>query len=133
MNIYIIYSITNFSTTAIQSSGLLTKILKDSYKHDSTRGIIILSRRLGCGFSKPNSSSTLRKIARFRDVKPTLCKGEADVEIRRLCRELTANGDDVIVLSNDASLIVGIPDSVYVASASKLSLVRNATTTGRKN
>ena len=55
------------------------------------------------------------------------------MEIRRLCRELTTNGDDVIVLSNDASLIVGIPDSVYVANASKLSLVRNATTTGRKD
>ena len=48
------------------------------------------------------------------------------MEIRRLCRELIAKGDDVIVLSsNDASLIVGIPDSVYVANASKLSLVRN--------
>ena len=58
-------------------------------------------------------------------MKPTICTGEADAEIRRLCRELVANGDDVIVLSNDASLIVGIPDSVYVANASKLSLVRN--------
>ena len=98
------------------------------------RGNIILSRRLGSSVSKQNSgsSSTLRKIARSRSVKPTVCKGEADVEIRRLCRELTANGDDVIVLSNDASLIVGIPDSVYVANASKLSLVHNANAAGRR-
>jgi len=100
--------------------------LKDSYYHDSSRGCIILSRRLGSSTSKHVASSTLRKIARSRDVKPTVCKGEVDVEIRRLCRELIAKGDDVIVLSsNDASLIVGIPDSVYVANASKLSLVRN--------
>ena len=65
-------------------------------------------------------------------MKPTVCKGEADVEIRRLCRELIANGDDVIVLSNDASLILGIPDTVYVANASKLSLVRNSDTKSGK-
>lgn len=118
----------DFITTAIQSSGFSIKILKDSYYHDSSRGCIILSRRLGNSTSKHVSSSTLRKIARCRDVKPTVCKGEADVEIRRLCRELIANGDDVIVLSNDASLILGIPDTVYVANASKLSLVRNSDT-----
>lgn len=55
-------------------------------------------------------------------------KGEADHAIRKVTREKIALNEKVIILSDDASLILGVPLTVCIASPSRLSLRRSNNT-----
>ena len=48
--------------------------------------------------------------------------GEADNDIRKFAKDRALMGESVIILSDDASLILGLPSRVKVASQSRLSL-----------
>jgi hypothetical protein len=71
---------------------------------------------------------TLRSEAKSRGVDITSTKAitEADGDIRQMCRKLTQEGETVVILSNDASLMVGVPSSVQMFCPRRCHLHRTA-------
>ena len=64
------------------------------------------------------------------DAQIIRCEGEADSAIRRLCRENQAAKQNTIIISDDASLLIGIPASAFVAKPSLLVLRTNESSGG---
>ena len=79
-------------------------------KCDKTSGTVARSRRT--------------QVLIDNNVTVARAREEADEDIRIMCRELVAENRRVCVLSNDASLVIGVPSAVSIFSPSRGVLVQ---------
>lgn len=135
---------------AVMNSGYKIRIIRDG-PHNATRALVKLNRmKQRLSNSIANASASKKILNSFTaessatnvslavkditidthrrngvDVETIHAEQEADVLIRQLCIDLVANGEEVVVFSNDASLIVGVPDTVKLFCPRRCTLVHS--------
>jgi hypothetical protein len=127
---------------AIVSSGFeKVHIIKDG-KHNPGRGVKKLNRMLdklrtaityevgkNCFVEQQNGSTSIshavthrKLIQQAEQCNVSRASQEADSDIRILARKLVAAGKEVVIMSNDASLVLGVPSCVRLLSPTRCQL-----------